>query len=139
MVLAPVGLSIRSNPISICWKESAVNSEARREWTKEAAQYLAGNFEPRSGIAISFGDLAGILREAGIPIREALHEGNHPEWDATIARPDLMLSKAWVVADAGDELDTAVRKAERPGVHYQLERQIMVKDAPAVEIYRRQP
>jgi hypothetical protein len=139
MVLLQVGFSIRSSPISICWKESAVNSEARREWTKEAAQYLAENFEPRSGIAISFGDLAGVLRTAGIPIREALHEGNHPEWDATIARPDLMLSKAWVVADAGDDLDTAVRKAERPGVHYQLERQIMVKDAPAVEIYRRQP
>ena len=138
-VLLPVGFSIRSNPISICWKESAVNSEARREWTKEAARYLAENFEPKSGIAISFGDLAGILREAGIPIREALHEGNHPEWDATIARPDLMLSKAWVVADAGDDLDTAVRKADRSGVHYQLERQIMVKDAPAVEIYRRQP
>jgi hypothetical protein len=139
MVLVPLGFSIRTNPISICWKESAVNSGARREWTQETAKYLVQNFEPGSGIAISFGDLAGVLREAGIPIREALHEGNHPEWDATIARPDLMLSKAWVVANAGDDLDTAVRKAERPGVHYQLERQIMVKDAPAVEIYRRQP
>ena len=135
----PLGFSIRANPISICWKESAVNSEARREWTQETAKYLAENFKPGSGIAISFGDLAGVLREAGIPIREALHEGNHPEWDATIARPELMLSKAWVVANAGDDLDTAVRKADRPGVHYQLERQIMVKDAPAVEIYRRQP
>ena len=116
-----------------------MNSETRRQWTQETARYLVENFEPGSGIAISFGDLTGVLREAGIPIREALHEGNHPEWDATIARPDLMLSKTWVVANAGDDLDTAVRKAERPGVHYQLERQIMVKDAPAVEIYRRQP
>ncbi len=139
MVLVTLGFSIRTNPTSICWKESAVNSEARREWTQETAKYLVENFEPGSGIAISFGDLTGVLREAGIPIREALHEGNHPEWDATMARPELMLSKAWVVANAGDELDTAVRKAERPGVHYQLERQIMVKDAPAVEIYRRQP
>ena len=139
MGLIPMAFYLASNPISICWKESAVNSQARREWTKEAAAYLAENFEPRSGMAISFGDLAGILREAGIPIREALHEGNHPEWDATIARPDLMLSKAWVVANAGDDLDNAVRKAERPGVHYKLERQIVVKDAPAVEIYRRQP
>jgi hypothetical protein len=50
-----------------------------------------------------------------------------------------MLAKAWVLANAGDELDTAVRKADRQGVHYQLERQIMVKGAPVVEIYRRQP
>ncbi len=124
---------------SICWKESAVNSEARREWSSDAARYLAENYKPGSGIAFSFGDLAGVLREAGIPIREALHEGNHPEWDATIARPDLMLAKAWVLANAGDELDMAVRKADRQGVHYQLERQIMVKGAPVVEIYRRQP
>ena len=116
-----------------------MNSEARREWTGEAARYLAENYKPGSGIAFSFGDLAGVLREAGIPIREALHEGNHPEWDAAIARPDLMLSKAWVMVNAGDDLDMAVRTADRQGVHYQLERQIMVKDAPVVEIYRRQP
>jgi hypothetical protein len=143
MVLLSVGFTFWSdtfgnNPVSICWKESAVNSEARREWTEEAARYLAENYEPRSGIAISFGDLAGVLREAGIPIREALHEGNHPEWDATIARPDLMLAKAWVVVNVGDELETAVRKADRQGVHYQLQRQIMVKGGPAVEIYRRE-
>jgi hypothetical protein len=136
--LVPVGLAVWANPIPICWKESAVNSEARREWTQEAAEYLAKNYEPRSGIAISFGDLAGILREAGIPIREALHEGNHPEWDATIARPDLMLAKAWVVVNVGDDLEEAVRKADRQGMHYQLERQIMVKGGPAVKIYRRE-
>lgn len=137
--LLPNGFVFSSSPSSICWKESAVNSEARREWTGEAARYLTENYKAGSGIAFSFGDLAGVLREAGIPFREALHEGNHPEWDAVIARPDLLLAKAWVLANAGDDLDTAVRKADRRGVHYQLERQIIVKDAPVVEIYRRQP
>ena len=137
--LLPNGFIFSASPSSICWKESAVNSEARREWSADVARYLTENYKPGAGIAFSFGDLAAVLREAGIPFREALHEGNHPEWDATIARPDLMLSKTWVLVNAGDDLETAVRKADRQGVHYQLERQIMVKDAPVVEIYRREP
>lgn len=137
--LIPLSFCLSTRPSSICWKESEVNSVARREWTGEAARYLLENYKTGSGIAFSFGDLAGVLREAGIPFRDALHEGNHPEWDVTVARPDLMLSKAWVLVNAGDELEAAVRKADRRGVHYQMERQIITKDAPVVQIYRRVP
>jgi hypothetical protein len=122
---------------SICWKESQVNSEARRVWTKQAAQYLAQYHEPGSGIAFSFGDLAGVLREAGIPFRDALHDGNHPAWDVAMAKPEWLLREEWVLALSGDALATATLRADRQGVHYQLAKQIIVKGAPVVEIYHR--
>ncbi len=120
---------------SICWKESQVNSEARRAWTREAAAALSA-YQTGAGILYSFGDLTGVLREAGIPLREGLHEGNHPAWDATIARPDLFLREEWALAFAGDPVATAIQKAERHGRHYALVKQILVKGAPVVEIYR---
>ena len=38
----------------VCWKESAVNSVARRAWTAQAAAYLASNYQPGDGIIYSF-------------------------------------------------------------------------------------
>ncbi len=130
---------VLGTPGSICWKESQVNSEARREWTIQAAQYLSANLQPGERLAISFGDLTGILREAGIPIRWALHEGNHPQWDGVMAQPGKFLAEDWVVAFAGDRLASQTLKADREGVRYQLRKKIMVKGAPVVEIYHRQP
>ena len=124
---------------SICWKESQVNSAARREWTLQAAQYLSIYYRPTDRIAISFGDLAGVLRLAGIPLRRALHEGNHPQWDSVMAQPGKFLSEDWVLAFAGDSLAAGTLAADRQGVHYQLRKQIMVKGAPVVEIYHREP
>ncbi len=51
---------------------------ARRAWTREAADFLAANYRHGSGILFSFGDLTGVLREAGIPLREGLHVGQRP-------------------------------------------------------------
>ena len=53
----------------ICWKESQVNSEARRAWSEQAASFLQRNYKG-GGIAASFGDLTGVFRRAGIPLRE---------------------------------------------------------------------
>jgi len=119
---------------TICWKESEVNSEARRVWTGEAGRFLAENYRSGSGIVFSFGDLTGILREAGIPLREGLHEGNGFAWNAAMVRPDLFLREEWAVAFAGDAVAKAV---ERAGV-YRLRRQIIVKGAAVVEIYHRE-
>ena len=47
----------------VTWEESRVNSEARREWTRQAAEYLAPRYVRGSGIFTSFGDLTGIFRE----------------------------------------------------------------------------
>src|SRR5436190_423953 len=59
---AAVPWAVETNwPPSICWKESEVNSVARRAWTHEAAAYLAANYAPGSGVIYSFGDLTGVL------------------------------------------------------------------------------
>ncbi len=119
----------------LCWKESVVNSQARRAWTGQAAAYLAANYQAGDGIIYSFGDLTGVLREAGIPLREGLHQGNRPSWDAAVLRPDLFFHEEWALAVAGDKVDEAVI---RLGPRYELKKRITVEGAPAVEIYKRQ-
>ena len=119
----------------LCWKESAVNSAARRAWTGQAAAYLAANYQPGDGIIYSFGDLTGVLRDARIPLREGLHQGNRPSWDAAVLRPDLFFHEEWALAVAGDKVDEAVN---RLGPRYQLKKRIMVEGAPAVDIYKHQ-
>ena len=120
----------------ICWKESAVNSAARRDWTRQAAEYLGANYRG-GGVAASFGDLTGIFRAAGIPLREVLHEGNGPAWLGAVQRPDLMLHEEWAVAVAGDKLATAIQRAQQSGPRYRCAKMIAVKGAPVIEIYRR--
>ncbi len=137
-VVALIALAAWLPGPAICWKESEVNSSARRAWTHEAAQYLAANYHGGSGIVFPFGDLAAVLREAGIPLREGLHEGNGPAWTAAVVRPDFFLHEEWVLGFAGDDATTAALRADRRGKHYQLMKQIAVKGAPVVEIWKRQ-
>jgi hypothetical protein len=121
----------------ICWKESEVNSVSRRNWTGQAAAFLRKNYRPGAGILTGSGDLMGIYREAGIPLREALHDGNNPMFMATLARPDLYLTQEWVVAISGDPVATAMLKMRRHEPFYECVRMIAVKGAPVIEIYRR--
>jgi hypothetical protein len=122
----------------VCWKESAVNSAARRAWTEQAAAYLASQYQPGDGIIYSFGDLTGVLREAGIPLRESLHQGNRASWDAAVLRPDLFFHEQWALAIAGDKVAEAVARTGARGPRYALMKRIKVEGAPAVEIYQRQ-
>ena len=117
---------------SICWEEAAANSVDRRAWTADAAKYLAANYRPGSGVIFSFGDLTGVLRQAGIPLHEGLYQDNTQAWKAAIANPDQDLREEWALAQPGDVVDTAVR-----GTQYRLVWQVMSKGAPAVNIYRR--
>lgn len=121
----------------ICWKESQVNSEARRAWTQDAGGFLGSRYRRGDGIFTSFGDLAGIFRAAGIPLREALHEGNEPQWLATFARPDLFLWERWAVCISADKVATAITRARKNGPRYDLVKTIAVKGGPVIEIYRR--
>ncbi len=122
----------------VCWKESQINSEGRRAWTHQAAQVLGSQYQRGAGIFTSFGDLTGILREAGIPLREALHDGNEPAWMAATTRPNLFLHEEWAIAFAGDSVATAVQRATfKSGPRYHLERTIIIKGAPVIEIYKR--
>lgn len=122
----------------VTWKESQVNSITRRAWTKAAASSLAGAYRPGQGIITSFSELTGILRQAGIPFREALYNGDEPAWMAATARPDLFLHEEWAVAVAGDRVATAIQMASlRTGPHYRLVQTVRVKGAPVIEIYKR--
>ncbi len=131
LALTFAGIYAFSGP-SICWKESEVNSEARRAWTAQAGDFLARRYRSGSGIVFPFGDLAGVLRQAGVPLREALHEGNGAAFDAAMARPDLFLHEAWGLAFSGDAVDRTLHKAG-----YALQQQVVVKGAPVVNIYHR--
>ena len=137
LVLAIAAIWGLGGASSISWKESEVNSEARRAWTTQAASFLAHEYRPGAGIIFPFGDLTGVLRQAGIPLREGLHEGNGVAFDAAIARPELLLRESgtaeWGLAFSGDTVDGALQKAG-----YTLRRRIVVKGAPVVEVYHRE-
>jgi 4-amino-4-deoxy-L-arabinose transferase-like glycosyltransferase len=121
----------------ITWKESQVNSEARRAWTAEAAAWLHGHYRAGTGIFTTFGDVTGVFREAGIPLRETLTWDHQPYWQAAIHRPDLFLREEWAVAFAGDPVHVCLRKAWPTGPRYTLRKRITIPNAPALEIYRR--
>jgi hypothetical protein len=124
----------------VTWKESEVNSRARRDWTAQAARYLGPRYHLGAGIYTGFGDLTAIYRTMGIPLRETLTGDNEPHWMAAFARPDLFLRDEWVVARGGDPQQTVVTRARRPYPNYpnyNLVKTIIVKGAPVIEIYRR--
>jgi hypothetical protein len=134
---ASVWILHRDQP-AICWKESQMNSIARRDWTQQAASFLAANYRAGSGIIYPFGDLTGALRHAGIPLRESLHSGNVAEWMLATTRPYAGLRTEWALAFSGDEVATAALRAHRFGKNYEVVKQIIVKGAPVVEIYHLQ-
>ena len=117
----------------VCWKESQVNSNQRRAWTHEAAQFLKAGYRPGTGIVSKLSDLAGIYREAGIPFREILQEGNHPAWEAATANPDRFLHEEWAIANTGDAVSRLVQRSGK----YRLIWRYPVRDGKDVEIYRR--
>jgi len=119
----------------ITWKESQVNSEARRAWTREAAAYLAPRYRRGTGIITTFGDITGIFRAAGIPLRETLTWDNWPLWPAAVSRPDLFLWEEWAVVMGGDSVQSALLRAGAKGPRYELVKIVMAPHAPVVEIY----
>jgi hypothetical protein len=142
LVLAtiPTALWIFSDAGAITWKESEVNSTARRALIREAAEFVAPRYESGEGVFFSsFGELAAVLREAGIPLREGLHDGNGPAWLGAVMRPDLLLHERWALAFSGDEVPIALKKVEdRPDPYnpgYHLLKRIEIKDHQPLEIY----
>jgi len=139
ILIAAAPWLIRPSPEAwICWKESEVNSAARRAWTGEASALLAKQYRSGQGIFTSFGDLTGIFRQAGIPLRETVHQGNVLDWISSAGRPELFLRQRWAVAVAGDDVSRAVQRAtERGGPRYHLVQSIAIPHAPVIEIYKR--
>ncbi len=120
----------------ICWKESQVNSESRRAWTREAADFLRSRYAG-GGIAAPFGDITGIFREAGIPLKDTLHEGNSPGWEAAVSRPELFLKEEWAVDMTDGRVTAAILKLERNGKAYECVKMVHVPGGPIVEIFQR--
>jgi hypothetical protein len=120
----------------VTWEESRVNSEARREWIRQAAQYLAPRYQAGSGILTSSGDLTGIFRQAGIPLAETLTGDNDLPWLAAVKRPCIFAWQEWAVAQQGDAVAQAI-ESNRSCIQYRLEKTIAVNGAAPVEIYRR--
>ncbi len=121
----------------VTWEESRVNSVARREWTRQTADYLRLRYVRGSGILTGFGDVTGVYRTLGIPLRETFTPDNGLPFDAAVSRPELFLHEPWVVTMGGAAAQTAVNRAARLGIVYWLEKTVIVKDAPVIEIYRR--
>lgn len=121
----------------VCWKESERNSESRRAWTEAAGRVLATQYRAGDGIWYNFGDLTGILRTAGIPLRETLHEGNELDWYRTEARPDLFLREKWVLTFSGSTVAQAI---DRTGQAYEKAAVIPIagdRSGKSVILYRR--
>ena len=141
--LAVIGIGVapwlidRRMEACITWKESLVNSTARRAWTGEAAEFLRSNYRPHSGVFTTFGDITGVFQRAGIPLRDTLTWDNSAYWTAAAARPDLFLHEEWAVAQGGDKVQTAINRAFLRGPRYTLQKTVVVKNAPVIEIYRR--
>ncbi|MCX6619661.1 MAG: glycosyltransferase family 39 protein [Acidobacteria bacterium] len=123
----------------VCWKESQVNSAARRQWTAEGAAFFQANLRPGDGIFTTLSDLSGILTQARIPFRRTLQEGNGPAFVGATLRPDLFLHEQWALAISGDTVATSLLKGRKPGVRFECVKIIAVPGAPVIEIYRRRP
>ncbi len=121
----------------VCWKESQVNSEARRAWTEAAVQFLSSRYRWGEGILIpsASGDVSGILCRARIPLRETINVGNGPAWFANTTRPDLVHQDLWAVGQSGDAVTKAIRRGEP--MAYRIAAEIQLQGAPALAIYRR--
>lgn len=121
----------------VTWKESMVNSEGRRAWTREAANYLRERYVPGRGIVAHFGDQTAIFRDAGIALRETVHDGDGLYFQAIVQRPGTFLWQEWVVTIQGDALSRAMAAYTERSPRYRRVKMIGVKDAPALEIWRR--
>lgn len=145
LVVAPVVVGIAITPwllnpypdAWITWKESQYNSVSRRAWTRRAVDYLAPRYHAGDGVFTSFGDMTGVFRLAGIPLRDTLTGDNGLAFDAARLRPDLVLWEQWAVVTGGDPMQTAINRARRRGPNYDLMQRIIVKWAPVLEIYER--
>ena len=118
-------------------REASINSEGRRQWVREALEYLPGKYVRGTGIITSFGDMTAIFRQMGIPLRETFTADNGVPWNATVKRPDLFLWQEWAVVTGGDEVQSAVNRGARYGIRYRLEKTIVAGREPVIEIYRR--
>ena len=95
----------------ITWKESQVNSHARRAANQTVYLYLRSVLTRSDNIATEFNDLTEIYRRLGLPLKRTVSGDDGAHWLMALKRPDLFLRENYVVAFGGDPLDRAARQA----------------------------
>ena len=123
----------------ITWQEADVNSRARRQWIAEAVDYLRLSTAPGDSFLTSFGRVTPVYRILGFPLRDTLNIDDDEDWNTAAARPDLFLHTNRALFQTGDDAATQaiIDKTFLRGPRFELEKRIIVKGAPALEIYRR--
>ncbi|HYM12858.1 MAG TPA: glycosyltransferase family 39 protein [Bryobacterales bacterium] len=121
----------------LCWKESEVNSEGRRHWTRQAAGFFRRNYQPGDGILTASGDVLAVYQEAGIHLRETLTDGDFLEWLPAVNRPDLFLHERWVVAIAGDPISFNLTNPHRFASLCERVAVFSAPREPVIEVYRK--
>lgn len=116
----------------ITWKESRVNSQARRTGAQKVYLYLRASLSPHDTIFTEFNDLTEIYRRLGLPLRRTVTGDDGPLWWGAVVRPDLFLRAPWVVCFAGDMVDAAARHAG-----YTPELLIPVEEGKLIRVYHR--
>jgi hypothetical protein len=129
-------LRARSLDAVATWKESMVNSAERMAWTADAAQYLRANYHFGEGILMPFGNLTGILREASIPIRETLHEGNGLAFVAAAQRPEIAMLEDWALDYSNGKVSTAMARLTSGDIQAECVHRYALKDGRSILIWK---
>jgi hypothetical protein len=122
--LSPSGLGA-------CWKEARDTSAARRAWTQESAEFLRTNYHPGDGVLMSFGDLTGALRQAGVPLHDAVSPENRAGSSRAASEPPPL----WALTAAGDATEHALDTPARIGWQFQCVATIRKARAPTIRIW----
>jgi hypothetical protein len=123
----------------ICWRESKFNSDSRRFWTDEVAEFLKANYHRGEGILYAEGDIPGALCRARIPLAEALTQGNGPAYLANAYEPGRVPLMKWVIVMAADRdpLARNIDTANWRKTVYAPVLEIHTKYDPVVRVYKR--
>ena len=85
LIVAASYLSCYAN-VPITLKEAQVNARGRTILEEALARFLVG-LPPATTLLMYQGEYVGALQQAGIPLRHAISEVNHPDWEWALLDP----------------------------------------------------
>jgi hypothetical protein len=103
-ILQPVLVARPAPVLAEAMRSVPASIERRPAVAAFQRQYRGGR------LLASMGSSAPFLFELQLPLREVVHEGNHPVWERALERPRR--EAAWVLVTAGDVIDR--ERARRP-------------------------
>jgi hypothetical protein len=72
--------------VPVTLKEAEVNARGRMILEEALARFLVG-LPPSTTLLMNQGEYVGALQQAGIPLRQAISEVNHPDWEWALLDP----------------------------------------------------